>query len=157
MASLASKEVLPLPGYRSYKGKQVLVGSKALDKAIAERRKQWKSKHPDAKGWQGPFPYQSIVVVRRDGVAVPQTLRVRFADGSQRDLPISTTGTWERFVFTGPAKAVSAQLDPDDRIRMDASELNDSRTAEPDHSAARRWFGDIAALLQTLFALLAHI
>ncbi len=157
VASIASQEVLPLPGYRSYKGKQVLVGSKALDKAIADRRVQWKAKRPNAKDWQGPFPYRSIVVVRRDGVAVPQTLRVRFADGSQRDLPVSTTGKWQRFVFTGPAKAVSAQLDPDDRIRMDASELNDSRTAKPDRSAARRWFGDVAALLQTLFSLLTHL
>ncbi|MES2859028.1 MAG: M1 family metallopeptidase [Pseudomonadota bacterium] len=157
VASLDSKEMLPLPGYRAYRGKQVLVGSKHLDKAIANRREAWKKAHPNAKDWQGPFPYRSIVVVRRDGVAVPQTLRVAFADGSHRDMPVTTRGSWQRFVFTGPAKAVSAQLDPDNRIHMDASELNDSRTAEADGSAARRWFGDITALLQTLFSLLAHV
>jgi len=157
VASLSSEELLPLPGYRTYRGRQVLLGGKALDKAIEHRRKQWKAKHPDAKDWQGPFAYRSLVVVRRDGIAVPQTLRVRFADGSQRDMPVSTTGSWQRFAFTGPAKAVSAQLDPDNRIGMDALDLNDSRTTEPDRSATRRWFADITTLLQTLFSLLAHL
>ncbi len=157
VASLVTQEVLPLPGYRLHKGRQVMVDAKSLDKAIAERRKQWKANNSNAKAWQGPFPYRSLVVVRRDGLAVPQTLRVKFADGTHRDMPVTTSGSWQRFVFTGPAKAVSAQLDPDNLIGMDASELNDSRTAEPDGSAARRWFGDALALLQTLFGLLAHI
>ncbi|HWS77043.1 MAG TPA: M1 family metallopeptidase [Thermomonas sp.] len=157
VANIDTGEVLPLPGYRMHKGKQVLVGSKALDKAIADRREAWKKAHPDAKDWQGAFPYRSIVVVRRDGLAVPQTLRVKFADGSQRDMAVTTTGSWQRFSFTGPAKVVSAQLDPDDRIRMDLSELNDSRTVEANGSASRRWFRDFTMLLQSLFALLATI
>ena len=157
ISSLTSAEALPLPGYRMFRGKQALLGSKALDKAIADRRKAWKAKHANAKDWQGPFPYRTTVVVRRDGQAVPQTLRVTFADGSKRDLAVTTTGSWQRFVMVGPAKAVSAQLDPDNRVHMDSSELNDSRTLEPDHSAARRWFGDFAALLQSLFSLLIHL
>ena len=54
--------------------------------------------------------------MRRDGQAVPQVLRVRFADGSHRDMPVTTTGSWQRFEFVTRAKAVSAQLDPDDLI-----------------------------------------
>ena len=157
VASIESEEILPLPGYRTHKGKQVLVGSKPLDKAIADLRKRWQGKHPDAKDWQGPFPYRSIVVVRRDGIAVPQTLRVKFADGSQRDMPVTSTGSWQRFSFVGPAKVVSAQLDPDDKIRMDTNELNDSRTAEANGDASRRWFRDFTMLLQSLFALLATV
>ncbi|RZA22106.1 MAG: M1 family peptidase [Lysobacteraceae bacterium] len=157
VASIHSREVLPLPGYRMYKGQQVLVGNKQIDKAIADRRAAWKKAHPKAKDWQGAFPYRSIVVVRRDGKAVPQTLRVKFADGSQRDMAVTTTGSWQRFTFVGPAKVVSAQLDPDNLVHMDTSELNDSRTAEPNGSASRRWFGDFTAFLQSLFALLAHL
>ena len=155
VSSITSQEVLPLPGYVAYKGKQVLVGSKAIDKAIEDRRDAWKKKHPNATDWQGAFPWKSIVVVRRDGIAVPQVLRVKFADGSQRDMAVTTTGSWQRFTFVGPAKAVSAQLDPDDKVRMDTNELNDSRTVEADGNAARRWFRDFAMLLQSLFALLA--
>lgn len=157
VSSITSEEVLPLPGYMTYKGKQVLVGSKAIDKAIEDRREAWKKKHPNAKDWESAFPWRSIVVVRRDGFAVPQTLRVKFADGSQRDMAVTSTGRWQRFTFTGPAKAVSAQLDPDDKIHMDTNELNDSRTVEANGSAARSWFRDLAMLLQSLFALLATV
>lgn len=154
VASIDSRELLPLPGYVDYKGQQVLVGSKALDKAIEDRRKAWKAKHPDAKDREGAFPYRTVVMVRREGIKVPQTLRIAFADGSHRDFAVSSQASWQRFVLTTPAKAVSAQLDPDDKILMDVSELNDSRTVEADPSAARRWFGDFTTLLQSLFALL---
>jgi len=157
VASIQTAELLPQPGYWTHAGKQVLVGSKALDKAIEDRRKAWKAKHPDAKEWEGAFPYKTRVVVRRDGQKVPQVLRVRFADGSQRDLPVTATGSWQRFEFVTASKAVSAQLDPDDLIRTDVSELNDSRTVEADGSAARRWFGDFTSLLQSLFALLSFV
>ena len=157
VASVRSEEVLPLPGYRMHKGKQVLVGSKALDKAIENRREAWKKQHPNAKAWESAFPWRSTVVVRRDGVAVPQTLRLTFADGSRRDMAVTAGGSWQRFSVVGPAKLVSAQLDPDDRIRLDANELNDSRTLEPNGNAARRWFRDFTMLLQSLFALLATV
>ena len=157
VASIQSEEMLPLPGYLTHAGKQVLVGGKAIDKAVEDRRKAWKAKHPNAKEWEGAFPYKSIVVVRRDGQAVPQVLRVSFADGSHRDMPVTATGSWQRFEFVTRAKAVSAQLDPDDLIRTDLSELNDSRTVKPDGSAARRWFGDFTSFLQSLFALLSFV
>lgn len=157
VSSIKSEEILPLPGYRDYKGQRVLVGGKQIDKAIDDLREKWKKAHPKAKAWEGAFPYRSIVVVRRDGLAVPQTLRVKFADGSQRDMAVTGSGSWQRFVFVGPAKAVSAQLDPDDKIRLDGNELNDSRTAEANGDAARRWFRDFAMLLQSLFALLATV
>ena len=157
VASIQSEEMLPLPGYLTHAGKQVLVGGKAIDKAVEDRRKAWKAKHPNAKEWEGAFPYKSIVVVRRDGQAVPQVLRVSFADGSHHDMPVTATGSWQRFEFVTRAKAVSAQLDPDDLIRTDVSELNDSRTVKPDGSAARRWFGDFTSFLQSLFALLSFV
>ncbi len=157
VSSIDSREILPLPGFRTYKGKQVLVGQKQLDKAIEDRRKAWKAKHPKAKDWEGAFPYQTSIVVRREGQAMPQTLRVNFADGSHRDMQVTSTGSWQRFSLVGPAKAVSAQLDPANVLHMDQSRLNDSRTVEPKTSASRRWFGDVATLLQSFFALLASV
>jgi hypothetical protein len=157
VSSIISGEVLPLPGYRMENGKQVLFSSKQLEKSIADQRKAWKAKHPNAKSWEGPFPYQTVVMVRRDTPIVPQTLRVNFANGRHQDVPVTSTGSWQRFKFTGPAKAVSAQLDPNDVVHMDQSELNDSRSLEPDTRASRRWFGDFATLLQSFFALLASV
>ena len=157
VSSIDSREILPLPGFRSYQGKQVLISQKQLKKAIEDRRKAWKAKHPNAKDGAGAFPYESVVVVRREGPAMPQTLRVNFADGSHRDMPVTSTGSWQRFKFIGPAKVVSAQLDPHNTLHMDQSKLNNSRTAEPDTRASRRWFGDFATLLQSFFALLATV
>ncbi len=155
--SLASDEVLPLPGYHVYRGKQVLLSRAAIDKAIAKRRKDWKQAHPNAKDGQGAFPYRTVVVVRRDAVKPPQTLRIAFADGSHRDFPVTSQSSWERFVLVTPVKAVSAQLDPDQLLRLDANKLNDSRTLEPQSQASRRWFGDFTAMLQSFFTLLATI
>ena len=72
-------------------------------------------------------------------------------------MAVTNTGSWQRFKFVGPAKAVSAQLDPDNVLHMDQSKLNDSRLVEPDKRASRRWFGDFATLLQSFFALLASV
>ena len=155
--SISSQELLPQPGYRQHEGKQVLVGSKALDKAMQDRRDAWKQQHPDAKDGEGPFPYRTVVVVRRDGMALPQTLRIRFADGSHRDMPVTSTGSWQRFVLTTPSKAVSAQLDPDNMVLTDTSKLNDSKTVEPNRSAAQRWFATATSFLQALFALIAFV
>ena len=58
---------------------------------------------------------------------------------------------------TTRAKAVSAELDPDHLVWMDANKLNDSRMLEAQPAASRRWFGDFAALLQSFFALLATV
>lgn len=157
IASLSSREVLPLPGYHEYKGKLVLVDSKTINAAIEKHRKAWKAKHPDAKDGQGAFPYRTVVVIRRDAVKPPQTLRIRFADGSHRDVPVTSQESWQRIEVTTRAKAISAELDPDHLLWMDADTLNNSRTLEAQPAAARRWFGDFAALLQSFLTLLATI
>ena len=40
---------------------------------------------------------------------------------------------------------------------MDRSELDDSRTIEANPGAKRRWFGDFAAILQSLFAFFSFV
>ena len=157
VASIDSYEILPLTGYRMVNGKHVLLNNKQVDKQISDSRKSWKAKHPKAKDWEGPYQYQTVVVVRRDSAVIPQILRVNFADGSHRDMPVTSTSSWQRFKIVGPAKAVSAQLDPDNVLHMDQSKLNDSRTVKADTRASRRWFGDFTTLLQSFFALLATV
>lgn len=157
IASMTSSEVLPLPGYHMQQGKRVMLDSKAVEKDIRDRRAAWKEAHPDAKPGTGPFPFHTVILVRRDEVRPPQVLRVHFADGSHRDLAVTAQASWQRFVFDTPVQAVSAQLDPDNRIRMDFNKLNDSYSIEPKPQAARRWFGDFTALLQAFFTLLATV
>jgi hypothetical protein len=157
VASIDTDEVLPVAGSVLVDGKRTDGDSAALDKQIAKQREDWKKAHPDAKPGTGPFPWHSIVSVVRDGAPVPQTLRVTFADGSHQDLKWNDDRRWARFEFTGPAKVVSAELDPQRRVYLDADKLNDSRTTKSDGAASRRWSADFAALMQALYSLLVSL
>jgi hypothetical protein len=93
----------------------------------------------------------------RDGAPVPQLLRVKFADGSQRDLRWDDNRRWVRFDFDAASKVVSAELDPQRSVLLDANKLNDSRTVKTNGAASRRWGADIAALVQVFHSLLGSL
>jgi hypothetical protein len=153
----SSDEALPQPGYMEYRGRHVEVTSTLLDKAVARLRETWKKRHPKAKAHENPFPYRTIVVIRRDGAAVPQTVQVRFADGSTRTARFDGSRAWQRFHWLTPSKAVSVELDPRHLRYLDADKLDNSRTLKANAAPARRWGGDVAALLQILFAFMAGV
>ncbi|EIM00516.1 peptidase M1 [Rhodanobacter thiooxydans] len=157
VASIDTAEVLPLAGSMLKDGKRNELDGDALDKQADKQRKDWDHAHPDAKPGSGPFPWHSTVTVRRDGVPVPQLLRVKFADGSSEDVRWNDDRRWVRFDFTKPSKAVSATLDPEQKIYLDANKLNDSRTTKADGSASRRWSADAASLLQVFYALMGSL
>jgi len=157
VASIDSDEVLPLAGTTLANGKRSDGDSSALEKQIDKQRADWNKAHPNAKPGTGPFPWHSTVSVVREGAPVPQILRVTFADGSHQDLRWNDDRRWARFDFTGPSKAVSAELDPQRQIYLDADKLNDSRTADPNGAASRRWSADFAALVQALYSLLVSL
>jgi hypothetical protein len=150
----ASVEVLPSPGYQEVDGKRTLLTTDSVEKDIAARRKAWTAKHRGAKPGSGPFPYRTTVVVLRKGAAVPQTLEVRFADGTSKTVRFDGPRAWQRFSWVTGSKAVSAQLDPGNRIYLDANKLDDGRTLKADASAARSFGGIVLAFLQSFFALL---
>jgi hypothetical protein len=157
IASFSSSEVLPQPGYVQYKGKRVELTSKALDKAVADKREAWKKAHPKAEAGEGPFPYRTVVLVRRAGADVPQALVVKFADGSSETAHFGGTRPWQRFTWTRHAKALSVELDPGHKVYLDASKFDDSRTLEGNGSVARRISGQFASALQTLFSFLVSL
>lgn len=153
ITGLQSEELLPQPGMVVHKGEQVELTRAQLDKAVEHVRERWRKAHPDAKEDEGPFPYRTVVELRREGAAVPQVLQVRFADGSTRTARWDDDRRWARFEFTTRSRAVSAQLDPDNIVHLDADRLDDGRTVEANGVASRRWSFDFAAMLQTLFAI----
>lgn len=157
VASIDTVEMLPQAGSTLKDGKRSELDSDALDKQVDKQREAWDKAHPNAKPGSGPFPWHSTVTVRRDGVPVPQLLRVKFADGSSEDVRWNDDRRWARFDFTKPSKAVSATLDPEQKIYLDANKLNDSRTTKADGSASRRWSADAASLLQVFYALVGSL
>ena len=157
LESISSVEELPQPGTRQVKGVWVEETQKALDVRIGALRRQWQQAHPGAREGAGPFPFVTSVTVRRRGAAVPQTLLVTFADGSGETASWNNDARWQRYSWTRPARAVSAELDPQRLHALDVNKLDDSRTVKTDASASRRWGGDVAAVVQILLSLVANL
>lgn len=152
-----SEEELPRTGTAQVNGKRVEETEEALDKRISAARKAWEKANPKAKEGTGPYPFRTTVVLRRRGLAVPQTILVKFADGSSDTVKWDNEERWARFVWVRPAKAVSVQLDPQRMHYLDVSKLDDSRTLKADSSASRRWTGDFSALINIVLSLIANV
>jgi len=157
IASLSSREEVPLPGTRQVNGAWVEDKQADLDKRIDAAREQWKKAHPNAREGSGPYPWRTEVLVRRYGAAVPQMLQVKFADGSVETARWDANEPWHKFSWVKPSKAVSAELDPQRQHLLDVSKLDDSRTIEPDTRASRRWAMDFGAFVNYLFSLIATV
>jgi len=151
VAAITTQRVSPPVGSFVREGKRVLVApgqdgeALAGDQAGAQSANSGSDRVPE---------WRSTVTVRRDGAAVPQLLRVHFADGSHRDVRWRDARRWARFEFVEPGKVVAAELDPERTILLDADKLNDSYVVKANGAAARRWSADAAALLQAFYALL---
>jgi len=148
---------LPQPGTQLSDGKRTELDSDAIEKQVSDTRKAWKKANPDASEGTGPYPYFTRVLIARQGVAVPQTLRVTFADDSLETVQFDGAQRWQRFSWSKPVRAVSAQLDPEQHHYLDVSKADDGRTLEPDKTLSRRWSSDAAAVLQNLYALLVTL
>jgi hypothetical protein len=157
LAQFSSVEELPQPGTAQAGDKWVEATPKTVDERIDAIRDKWKKANPKAKEGSGPFPFLTTVTLRRYGAPVPQTLVVRFADGSSETVRWDADEKWRRFSWVKPAKAVSAELDPQRIHYLDASKLDDSRTIKADASASRRWSAEFAAFVQLLFSLIATV
>lgn len=157
ITEFASDEVLPEPGTALRDGQHVETRAKDIEQQIAAARKAWHKAHPNPAKGTGPYPFRTRVLIARQGVAVPQTLTVIFADGSSERVQFDGQQRWQRFAWVKPVQAVSAELDPDQQHYLDLGKADDSRSLEPDPTASRRWSSDAAAVLQSLYALLVNL
>ncbi|MES2316126.1 MAG: M1 family metallopeptidase [Pseudomonadota bacterium] len=153
----SSTEEVPQRGSFQRNGAWVEEDQDAVDKRVDTLRDAWKKAHPKAKDGEGAFPYRTSVVLRRRGLPVPQTVLVKFADGSSETVTWNNNERWQRYSWIKPAKAVSAQLDPQRSNYLDVNKLDDSRTLKKDGSASRRWGGDFAAIVNIFLSLIAAI
>jgi hypothetical protein len=157
IAEFSSREQLPLPGTRQAGSSWVEDKQEDLDKRVEKDREAWKKANPKAKEGLGPYPFRTEVLVRRHGAAVPQLLTVKFADGTSETVRWDADESWHKFSWTRPARAVSAELDPQRQHYLDVSKLDDSRSIKPDASASRRWGMDVAAFIEYLLTLIATV
>ncbi|MGM9514828.1 M1 family metallopeptidase [Roseateles sp. DB2] len=153
---LESVEVEPPLGLYGPKGSEVTASQRS--KQLKAQRKAWDKTHPDAQAKDGgALPYRSTVTLRRRGAAQPQTLLVRFADGSEEKVVWDDQERWKRYSWVKPVKAVSAELDPQQAQRLDMSVADNSRRLKPDSSATRRLISDAGAALMSFLALLSTL
>ena len=85
--------------------------------------------------------YRTTVVVRRRGDgAFPVTVRARFDDGTEQRWQWDGRDPWKLFEIERPARAVSADVDPDYVLVLDVNRTNNSRTLQPAAGrAATKW------------------
>ena len=157
VAKFTSKQEEPQPATREVNGKWVEQTQDQLDKQIDAERERWKKSHPKAKPGFGPYPWRTVVMLKRYGASVPQTVVVKFADGSQEKVLWDNDEKWQRLVWLKPSRAVSVELDPERRHYLDANKLDDSRTIKANYQPARRWSSEASVLAQALIALMVNL
>lgn len=82
--------------------------------------------------------YRSTVRVQRkqDGT-FPQTLRVRFEDGTGETATWDGRDPWHTFSFTHTTPVVEAYLDPEDVVMLDVNRLDNRRVVASENGFAR--------------------
>jgi hypothetical protein len=85
-------------------------------------------------------PYYSRVVIRRLGTIVfPLEILLRYEGRDPERVTWDGEGTWKEITRRGPHRLLSAHIDPDHRITLEASRLNSARRVEPSARIAAAW------------------
>ena len=99
---------------------------------------------------------RSTVVVSRLGTGYfPQTLRLRFDDGTTQDVAWDGRDDRKRFTFDRPI--AEAYLDPENVVLLDLDRLNNRRLARADDTLARKVQLKFTVWLQQVFYLAAAL
>ena len=85
--------------------------------------------------------YHTSVVVRRHGEAIfPVEIDVVFKNGERATEQWDGTDRWKLYTYDRPSQALSAQVDPNRVLLLDANYTNNSMTLEPrGGAAATKW------------------
>jgi hypothetical protein len=109
-----------------------------------------------AKAAAGPRSFRNVVVVARIGEWVfPQEILVVFADGKKVRETWDGRDRWKRFVYVGPAKVVSAEVDPDHKWLLDVNFTNNSLVLEPKRGPVLKYALGFMGWFQGLLSLLS--
>ena len=146
---------------------QVYTGSNTFDYAIeriASDNISWRGLNDAPKGpayEQRTLDklYRTTVVARRLGSGqLPVDVLVTFTDGHQERERWNGQARWQTFTYDRPARAVSAQIDPERVVLLDTNFTNNSRTLEPARDrAATKWSLRWMIWLQDLFLTCAFL
>jgi hypothetical protein len=106
-----------------------------VDKISSDRAQWWLPEPKDKKKIQ----YLSTVYLRRKGdFILPVTVEIVFDDGTRTRERWDGVDRWTKFTYTRNAKVVSAEIDPDHTILLDANLFNNSFTTTSNPIPARK-------------------
>ena len=143
---------------------QAYSGSDTFDYAIeriASENIAWRGLKDSAAYEQQTLDkiFRTTVVARRLGSGhFPVDVLVTFSDGHQERDRWDGQARWQTFTYDRPARAVSAQIDPERVLLLDTNFTNNSRTLEPARDrAATKWSLRWMVWLQDLFMTYAFL
>jgi aminopeptidase N len=141
---------------------QAVYGTSLLDYEISELRSDrpdWAHRQSSARQEQtADVYYTTTVVVRRKGDFVyPVDVAVKFDNGQTTREHWDGRDRWVRYTYHLPAKAVSAEVDPNGEIWLDRDLFNNSRTAESSHAATHKLANYWLVLTQLLSQVLSWL
>jgi hypothetical protein len=99
-------------------------------------------------------PYTSKVLVRRrGGVVMPQIIQLTFEKGRVERIDWNGEERWKKLTRVTPDRLLTAQVDPDHRIWLDANWVNNSRRVTPDRTVAVTWTARALFWVQQLISI----
>lgn len=144
---------------------QVIRGTDICDYRISELSNN------KVRGFSGITDIDSLTMVKADrendtlnivkvslerlgGIKVPVELLVRFDDGREIREEWDGTGRYKDFVYTGTARVVSAEIDPDEKILIDVNRFNNSRILDQSYVPVRRMKNKYIFLMELIISAL---
>ncbi|MCH8963228.1 MAG: M1 family metallopeptidase, partial [Bacteroidetes bacterium] len=135
---------------------QFVYGTAVVDYAIDRLRVR--EMDPPGGSAEDEAWYESEVrVERRADGTFPQTLLVRFEDGSVEEMAWDGQEDWKKFTFEKPTPAVEAYLDPENKVWLDANRLNNRRVTKAGSTFARKQQFKVIVWAQQLFYLMGSL
>ncbi len=136
---------------------QALDGTNVLDYEVLSIRSDplnWSEQHP-SKPKRGVTAYRDTALVHRKGdFIMPVEVRIVFDNGERLLEKWDGRDRWVRFSYDKRARVTSAEVDPQQAIRLDGNFFNNSRTEGVDrratHKLATYWLFACQYLAQLL-------
>lgn len=101
---------------------------------------------------------RSVVVVRRKGDFIfPVDVVIKFDNGESTREHWDGKDRWVRYTYEKKARVISAEIDPDNAVRLDKNTYNNSLVADADRRAASKIARYWTAFVQFLGQLLAWL
>lgn len=139
---------------------QAVYGTAVMDYEISRASSDplhWYEENPPSEKDSKPT-LRSVVVIHRKGDFIfPVDVLLKFDNGESRHERWDGKDRWVRYIYDKHARLVSAEIDPENAVRLDKNSYNNSFVAKPDTRAASKVARYWTAWLQFLSQVLAWL